>query len=468
MRHTMTYQESMEYINSVNRYGSVLGLDNTRELLKRLDNPQDKLRFVHVAGTNGKGSVCAYITAILSSAGYRVGRYISPTIFSYRERIQIVEKKTGQEVSDGEGLGLEAETQYISEENMAKHLTAVRAAITEMTNEGLSHPTVFEIETAMAFLEFLEAGCQVVVLETGMGGREDATNVITTTECAVLTSISMDHMAVLGDTLEQIAKEKAGIIKKGIQVVSYEQKPEAGRVIEEQVKKEQAKLVKINFSHLSDLEYSLCGTSFCYQSERAKRLFFGKDSTGQALGQSGKIHLKTSLLGENQPKNAIVAVEAALSLKEIGYAITGENILEGIQSAGWRGRLEIVSRKPLILVDGAHNYEAALSLKRSMEIYFKGKQIYAVVGIFADKEYDKVLSVTLPLVQEVFTITPHNARAVPSWQLAECASQYCDKVTDAETVQKALKLAKQRAGREGVILCFGSLSFLHEVYQNVR
>lgn len=438
----MNYNESMKYMNSVNQYGSVLGLENTKELLKRLGNPQDKLRFIHVAGTNGKGSVCTYVTGILVDAGYRVGRYISPTIFEYRERIQVIDKNI---LSANHKTG----NTYISEEQVAKHLTSIKSVIEDMLKDNLPHPTPFEIETAMAFLEFVDTNCDVVVLEVGMGGRLDSTNVITTVDCAVLTSISMDHMGFLGNTLEEIAGEKAGIIKRGIQVVSYDQVPSVRKVIEDKCIKEKAAVTFSDFSKITDISYDLTGTSFCYESERLNE----------------QIPLKTPLLGENQTKNAVVAVETALSLKESDYVISTQNIINGIGSANWKGRLDIVNKNPLVFVDGAHNYDAALSLQKSMEIYFKDKKVIAVVGMFADKEYDKVLSVTLDKAEQVFTLKPDNPRGLASDVMAEYASKYCNKVIDSKTAVNALELALKAATDNTIILCFGSLSFLHEIYE---
>ncbi len=440
----MNYIEAMEYMNSVNQYGSVLGLENTKELLKRLGNPQDNLRFVHVAGTNGKGSVCTYITGILADAGYLVGRYISPTIFEYRERIQVIDKTA----LSNDAVHPKTNGTYISEEQVAKHLTRLKATIEEMTKEGLPHPTPFEIETAMAFLEFVDAGCDIVVLEVGMGGRLDSTNVITTVDCAVLTSISMDHMGFLGNTLEEIAAEKAGIIKKNFQVVSYDQDESARNVIKEKCALENATITFADFSKITDVRYDLTGTSFCYKSQRSNE----------------RLKLKTPLLGENQPKNAAVAVEAALSLKKAGYNISMENIINGIGSAKWKGRLDIISQNPLVFVDGAHNYDAALSLQKSMDIYFKDKKVIAVIGMFTDKEYDKVLSVTLDKAEKVFTLKPDNPRGLASDVMAKYASKYCTNVTDAKTATNALELALKEADKDTIILCFGSLSFLHEIY----
>ncbi len=444
----MNYKEAMNYMDFVSQYGSVLGLENTKELLKRLGNPQDKLKFVHVAGTNGKGSVCTYITEILCCADYKVGRYISPTIFEYRERIQVIKQIEKQITEEEKTEIIKQNVTYISEENVAKHLTKIKEVIDTMIKENLPHPTPFEIETAMAFLEFVEQDCQVVVLEVGMGGRLDSTNVIETTDCAVLTSISMDHMGFLGNTLEEIAKEKAGIIKTGIKVVSYTQQSQVKKVIEEESKIKKADVIFANFSNINQLEYTLLGTTFEYESNRIE-----------------KIQLKTPLLGENQPKNAVTAIEAILSLKELGYHITKEHIIEGIANAKWKGRFDIVNHNPLVIVDGAHNYDAALSLRKSMELYLNNKKIFAIVGIFADKEYDKICSVTLDKVEEVFAIEPNNKRALNSSILAECAKKYCNRVTNVKELKKALDLALEKATKEDVILCFGSLSFLHEIYE---
>ena len=460
----------MEYMTSVNQYGSILGLENTKELLKRLGNPQDKLRFVHVAGTNGKGSVCTYITGILTDAGYRVGRYISPTIFEYRERIQVIDKNTlSHTLSDAE-MSTPANSAYISKEQVAKHLTLIKDTIKTMTSENLPHPTPFEIETAMAFLEFVDSKCDIVVLEVGMGGRLDSTNVITTVDCAVLTSISMDHMGFLGNTLEEIAAEKAGIIKKNFKVVSYDQSESVRNVIEEKCALENAAVTFADFSKISDINYDLTGTKFCYENNRMDKLFHADmlQNELENFAFNTKLHLCTPLLGENQPKNAAVAVEAALSLEETGYHISIENIINGIGSARWKGRLDIVNQNPLVFVDGAHNYDAALSLQKSMDVYFKDKKVLAVVGMFADKEYDKVLSVTLNRAEQVFTLKPDNPRGLPSETMAEYASKYCTNVVDANTAANALELALKETDENTIVLCFGSLSFLHEVYEYFR
>ena len=235
----MNYKESRLYIEHAQKYGSVLGLNNMEVMMERLGNPQDELQFIHVAGTNGKGSVLAYVSTVLKEAGYQVGRYVSPTLFSYLERIEI----------NGEP---------VSEEIFAAQMTKVAKVVTEMVKEGLAHPTPFEIETAVAFLCFKELRCQIVALETGMGGLLDATNLITTTQIAVLTSISMDHMGFLGNTLAEIARNKAGIIKPGCHVVTTRQKPEAMTVVEGTARRFKVPV------HVADKEDALVEESSCF------------------------------------------------------------------------------------------------------------------------------------------------------------------------------------------------------------
>ncbi|MSS64435.1 bifunctional folylpolyglutamate synthase/dihydrofolate synthase [Velocimicrobium porci] len=431
----MSYEQAMAYMDKAGQYGSVLGLENITELMRRLGNPEERLKFVHIAGTNGKGSVGAYITAILAKAGYLVGRYVSPVLFEYRERIQF--------------MGIDGNVFYISEEKVAEHLSKIKNVIEQMVKEGKPHPTPFEIETAMAFLEFADQKCDIVVLEVGMGGRLDSTNVVKKVECAVLTSISMDHMKFLGSTLGEIAFEKAGIIKKNSLVVSSSQKEEVKKAIEKKVREENARVVFASYDDIKEMEYSLNGTTFVYKSPRMEK----------------EERITTSLLGEYQPFNAVTAIETILSLKEIGYQIEWRHIVSGIESAVWRGRFEIIHKNPIVIIDGAHNEGASLSLRKSMEFYFKGKKVYAVVGIFADKDYSTILKNTLGCVDKVYAIQPNNVRALVSSELAEEARNYCSSVVDAKTAKQAMNLALKEAGKDDIIIVYGSLSYLYEVVE---
>ena len=434
----MNYQQSLNYINNLTvTQGSELRLDKLTNLLTRLNNPQNNLNFIHVAGTNGKGSVCAYITEILTTAGYVIGRYISPTVFNYHEKIQIISNNT---------------VQYITEQSVSTYLTKIKTICETMLQEGLEHPSSFEIETAMAFLEFTAMKCDIVVLEVGMGGRLDATNVIPTALCAVFTSISMDHMSMLGNTVEQIAKEKAGIIKEGIDIVSYEQPSNVIQIIENEAKDKHAKLFVVNFTNINDIQYNINETTFTYESNRINKMKY-----------------TITLLGEHQPRNAVTAIETIITLRNKGYnKITNDNIIKGIHDTTWKGRFDIIYNEPLIIVDGAHNYDAALSLRKSLDVYFKDKQLIMIVGIFADKEYEKILAVTLDKAKEVYVIEPKNKRALCSAVLTNIAKKYCNNVNDVKDINKGLDMVINNANKDDVIICFGSLSFLHEVYDYVK
>lgn len=438
----MNFYDSMKYMDEVAKFGSVLGLKSITELLKRLDNPQDKLQFVHIAGTNGKGSTAAYIANIMAAAGYKIGRYISPTIRCYCERIQITDKTKASQV----------ETTYITEEAVARHITRIADICDEMALDGYAHPTPFEIETAMGFLEFIDQGCDLVVLEVGMGGRLDATNIIKNTRVAVLTSISMDHMQFLGDTLAKIAFEKAGIVKDNCKVVSYKQQPEAMRVIESVCKEKDADLMITDFDLIKNIRYGINETVFDFSVEENFK------------------NLKIHLLGKMQVKNAAVAINTVLMLKKIGYNVTEESIFAGLDITSWNGRFEKIYDKPTIILDGAHNEDAAYALIEAIELYFPKQECIYVIGVLADKEYEKVLAITAKKAKSIYTITPNNLRALDAESLAQCAMNYCSNVKVTSSVKEALQLAIEESEKdngcneETPIIVFGSLSFHNEVY----
>lgn len=428
----MNYQEAMNYLEQVSHYESTMGLEAIRELLNRLNNPQDKLSYIHVTGTNGKGSTSAYISYILAEAGYKVGRYSSPAVFTYWERIQITDQY---------------KTAMISETSVSRNVAKIKIAADSMVIDGLKHPSIFEIETVLAFLEFVEQDCNIVVLEVGLGGRLDATNIIKNTVCAVFTSISKDHTQYLGDTLEQIAYEKAGIMKANCMVVSYDQVEAVKHVLEKVAYQKQAKLSYADFSKISHVSHNIDGITMDYDK------FIG---------------ITTKLLGEHQVNNVAVAIKTAMVLQEAGYPITDEMIYSGIQKTVWSGRLEIIHLNPVYLIDGAHNEAAALSLANSIRIYFKDKRIRFIIGVLADKEYDKILAHTSNLAYDIYTITPDTIRALDSWKLAEIAKRYNENVIDAKTVEEAIKQIKDTELPEDVIISFGSLSFLSEVVKSVN
>ncbi len=425
----MNYKEARVYLDEVSKYGSVLGLESMRELLHRLGDPQNELKFIHISGTNGKGSVLAYLSTILSGAGYRTGRYISPTLFSYRERIQV----------DGE---------YIEKESLACHVTAIAAAAEDMQKAGLPSPTVFEIETALAFLYFKEKRCDIVTLEVGCGGLLDATNVITTTLMEVIASISMDHTDLLGDTLAKIAAQKAGIIKPDTMVVSAQQKSEAAQVIEDTCKEQHCTLQMVDESKISNVHYGAEGQTFSYKTWE---------------------NVAISLAGSYQIKNAALALEGVEALRKLGYALSDQQVREGLLHTAWRGRFTTLRRDPTVIIDGAHNPAAALELKESLERYFPGKTLYFVMGMFKDKDYAQVIDLTAPLARHIITVeTPGNPRAMPARELAEAVGKVNPSVEWADSVAHGVEKALAMAGKEDAVIVFGSLSFLGEAVDAVN
>lgn len=447
MNQPFTYESAMEYIKETEQYGSVLGLEGIAELLKRLSNPHDKLKFIHVAGTNGKGSVSAYISSILAVGGYKVGRYVSPVIRHYCERIQISERKIFTDCDTENCETEEIQTACIAEDKVAYYLGRIKDTADIMVLVGHPHPTVFEIETAMSFLYFVDCNCDIVVLEVGLGGRLDATNVIKTTVCSVFTSISMDHMQFLGDTLEKIACEKAGIIKESVPVVSYEQEEEAGKVIRITAEEKHAELTCMSLNQIQNIKHSFDRITFDYKEFE---------------------NLQLTLLGENQVKNAALAVEIAKVLIQEGYHINKYQIAVGLKLTKWFGRFEMILKNPYFFIDGAHNEDAAKSLAKSIRIYFQNRRLIYILGVFADKDYGKILQYTAPYADMIITITPDNPRALPSGQLAEAAGKFCNHVINGNTIEEALEIAVESAEAEDVILAFGSLSFLGNICDRIK
>lgn len=425
----MDYTEARVYLENVTKYGSVLGLENMKELLNRLSNPQDELKFIHIAGTNGKGSVLAYVSTVLTEAGYCVGRYISPTLFSYRERIQV----------NGE---------YIEKDSLARWVSKIRDVIETMVQEGKTHPTVFEIETALSFLYFKEKKCDFVVLETGMGGLLDATNVVKTTVAEIIVSISLDHLGVLGNNLKEIAQNKAGIIKPETIVITAEQEKEAMEVLTSVCQEKKCNLYIAEKKDICNIHYGYDGQTFDYKQYQK---------------------LEISLAGSYQILNAALAVEALERIKMLGYKISEEQLRRGLKRATWKGRFTVLQKNPVFVIDGAHNRDAAKVLRQSIDLYFADKKIFYIMGMFKDKEYEEVLRQTADKAEYIFTIeTPNNVRALPAEELAQAAKKYNENVEAADTIEEAVKKAFAMADKEDVIIAFGSLSFLGQLTETVE
>lgn len=426
-RMNMNEKEVLLYIEELKQYGSVPGLDSIRQLSSRLGDPQEKLKFIHVAGTNGKGSVTAYLASVLMEAGLKVGRYNSPTIRDWKERIMVGRQK-------------------ITKEALCRLMERIRKVCDQMVCEGLGHPTSFEIETVLGFLYFLEKECDIVILETGMGGTLDATNIISRTEVAVLTSISMDHMAFLGNTLSEIADNKAGIIKEGCQAVTLSQDAECMAVLRKVCEERGAALTVapgIKDGGVDRVRYGIEKQSFRYKK---------------------RMKIELPLPGTFQIENAALAVAVCEVLSGLGYDIRDAQIQKGIQKTVWHGRFEVLSKKPYFIIDGAHNADAAKKLKESLQFYFTNRKIVFIIGILKDKEYEKILQTTAPLADSIITVrSPDNPRAMDAYELAKEAAKYHPRVTAAGSVEEAVEMSYLLADRDSVIIAFGSLSYLGRV-----
>lgn len=422
----MNYEEAVAYAGELmKKKNIVLGLGTMKELLHRLGDPQNELSFLHIAGTNGKGSILAMVASICQAAGYLVGRYNSPSVFTYCEKIQV----------NGES---------ISEADVARLMTKVREASDAMEGEGFPHPTSFETETAVSFLYFKEKKCDLVALETGMGGETDATNVVTTTQVSILASISMDHMQFLGNTLEEIAKVKGGIIKPGRPVAMTGQNPEVEAVIQGIAEEKGAPLI------ISRPEQAVIRSA---------------DHTGTVFDYKEFQNVKLSLLGKYQVINACTALEVVEILRGLGYDIRQQAVLEGMAGVKWPGRFQMLMDRPVFLIDGAHNPEAAVRLRDSIELYFSGRKISYIMGILADKDYEEIVRITMPLAQKIYTVTPGSPRALGAEALRDCVlkSGFTGKVKAELSVKQAVFDALLSAKEDEIIIAFGSLSYLSEV-----
>lgn len=414
----MNEREAREYIQSLEGRGMVFGLETMQALMHGLGDPQNQLKFIHIAGTNGKGSVLAYLSTILKEAGYKTGRYCSPALFCEEEKIQINEQNIPKEIA-------------------AQGITEIRRVI-----EALQiMPTVFEVETALAFWYFQREGCDIVVLETGLGGDLDATNIVTTTICSIITSISLDHRQILGNTLAEIASHKAGIIKPNTPVVLLKQSEEVRQVIMQRCKEQNAELIEAD----GDAARILFGTL-------RRQVIFYKEYE----------KLYSHLLGVFQKDNIAIAIETVKQLEKLGYPVTEQQLRDGISHTRWRGRMELICNHPLVFMDGAHNPDGAYKLKKSLEQYFAGDKCHFIIGVLADKDYPAMLEILLPKAKDVIAITPHNKRALPAEKLKETIKKINPmiKVKVASDIEEAWNDAVKK---DEVIVVCGSLSFLGEL-----
>ncbi|MBO5317427.1 MAG: bifunctional folylpolyglutamate synthase/dihydrofolate synthase [Oscillospiraceae bacterium] len=419
----MTLDQAINYIHSLYRPGNKPGLHRIRALLALLGNPEKELKFVHIAGTNGKGSTAAMTASILCKAGYKAGLFTSPYIYRFHERIQM----------DGK---------QITDEKLLPLILKVKALADTMPEP----PTEFEFVTALAMEYYRQEACPIVVLEVGMGGLLDATNAIGVPEVAVITNIGLDHTEALGNTVEEIALNKAGIFKEGGDAVVYRCGDAVDAVYEQVCREKDLRLVKADFDSLRVISRNL---------------------TGQIFDCGDRKALALPLLGEHQLYNASVVLSVIDTLILRGWKITEAHIREGMSSVSWPGRFDIIHEDPLFIIDGGHNSQCFDTLVKNIEDYLKDRKVICLTGVLADKDYADMYRPLIPLVEEFVCVTPPNPRKLEAAQLAEHLSRHGAKAAPCTCVEAGVRLALEKAGRDGVVLSFGSLYLLGAVREGL-
>ncbi len=405
--------KAIEYLTSHSWQASRLGLHRMQELMQKLQNPHKKLQFVHIAGTNGKSSTSAMLASVLQAAGYKTGLFTSPFVQYFNERMQI----NGSPISNNE-------------------LAEITAAVRLQADKMEDHPTEFELVTAVGLLWFAQRGCDIVVLEVGLGGRLDATNIIPPPLLAVITTIALDHTSILGNTPQQIAAEKAGVIKQGSAVLSYPQTQQVEQVLQNACSAAEVPLHMADFSSLKLLSRGLCGQQFEF---------------------GGYSPLQLSLLGPYQLQNAALVVNAVQLLQTRGYSISAEALKKGLNDARWPARFELVCQKPYVIVDGGHNPQGAAALADGLGEYFRHKKVLLVYGVMADKNYQEMFRSVQSQVGEVFCVSPNSPRALAADQLAAYCTAEGSKASAYKSVEEGIHAALATADDSDVVCVFGSL-----------
>lgn len=415
----MEYQKIIDIIENKRRFGNLPGVVISKKLLAAVGDPQKDLKFVHIAGTNGKGSTAAFLRSILTAAGIKTGMFTSPHLIDFTERIQI----------DGK---------QIPKEDVVR----IGSRLLELELEV--HPTMFDYCFAMAMLYFKEQSCEIVVLETGLGGRLDATNAIDVPLVSIITKIGYDHTAVLGNTLEEIAAEKAGILKKGTYAVMESQEQEALDVLLEQCKELQIPYVVEQPEKIKKTE-----NGFSYQHENVS------DTTSYEM----------RMQGNHQSENALAAILAAKALKDQGYPVTDAAMHQGILEAFWPGRMELISENPFLMIDGAHNGHGVRALAKSLASLYPGEKFHFIMGVLADKDYTEMFDLIAPLAEDVITLTPESSRALQGADLAEYIRQQGIEAENRENISDVFApfMENTKECRNGKTIAFGSLYFIGEI-----
>lgn len=417
----MNYAEALEYIHGVSWLGSKLGLSRTRELLNKLGDPQKGMKFIHVAGTNGKGSVCSMLASVLAEAGYRTGLYTSPYILRFNERMQV----DGCPISDSE---LAEITEYVKPFAEAME----------------DHPTEFELVTAIGFEYFKRHDCDFVVLEVGMGGELDSTNVIDAPILAIITEIGLDHLRELGGSLEKIAEAKAGIIKQGCTVLSYNTNPVSASVIESACKAKGAELFSPDFELIKGLEARGEGIRFSYGEQHGLEVAFNADY---------------------QSKNASAVVEAVGLLRAKGFEIDDTALRNGLAKVRWPARFEKLSEKPLLIFDGGHNPNGVAAAVGSFGFKYPEAKPVVLLGIMADKDHREVIELLVPLAKSFVAVRPQNPRALDAESLCAEIVSAGGKCVAAGSVEAGVRLALEAAGEDGAVFALGSLYMYGEIVE---
>lgn len=422
----MRYEEAMKYITEVGNFGSNYGLERTYKLLEYLGNPQKDLKLIHIAGTNGKGSTASMITEILMGAGYKTGMYTSPFIEEFEERIQINRNNIPKEI-------------------LARLMDEVKIAVDKVVEGGYNHPTEFEIITVLMLLYFKKENIDFGVIEVGLGGTLDSTNVITPI-LQIITSISFDHTNLLGNTLEEIAREKAGIIKSGIPTVIYPQKEEVLKVIKN-------KCMEVN----SEL-YISSNEEFKFEN------VVNEDKPYQLLKYRDEVNILLPLLGEHQIMNLSVAIKVIKVLNNRNIVnISEETIIKSIKNVSWKGRLEVLSNSPYIIIDGAHNIQGIETLSKNIKKYFKYENLYLILGILADKDVDEMIKVITPMAKNVYAVTPNSIRAELADDLKNEVIKYNKNCKSYDDYEEAYIEAIKNAGENDIIVASGSLYMIGDM-----
>lgn len=423
----MDYKEAMSYIKKIGNFGSNYGLERTERLLEILGNPHKKLNVIHIAGTNGKGSTTSMVTSMLIEEGFNVGMYTSPFLEEFEERIQI-------------------NRENIKKIDLGSYMDYIKDAVDKVIKEGYSHPTEFEIITCLMFKYFYDKKVDYAVIEVGLGGRLDSTNVVDPL-VTIITSISLDHTNILGNTLGDIAREKGGIIKENTPLILYPQKEEVLKELECIANKRSAKIYKVQYSDAKLLEI-IRDTDF-YQKIEVK-------------GELKTYFANLRLLGEHQILNCAVAVKAVEILSKI-QDFEVKNIEKGIENSKWIGRLEVLNRKPLVVIDGAHNIQGITTLKDNVIKYFDYENIILLIGILADKQVEDMINKIAPMSEEIIALTPHSERAELGDELKKEIEKVNANVESYDSYETGFKKALNISGHNDLILVTGSLYMIGEM-----